>query len=276
MKQLFEIIEDFSEFKVESLVDVLDGKRPAYIVRNYLDDEELLKIKNHFLEILSRTNGGNRSKDFVPVFQVGATQFKKTTPEYIQECKLTKDNIQELLMAIDNDAIREDFLLEKTMPLDFNKQGIKFRPSQFLNDFVNKFTIRQWKNSNTEHLSLLPHEDLSQLNLAQRDDYEIGKVGRVIASNLCVSNGTGGDLIIWNYEPDFELKVSLGVENSGYPYPLSLLREKEFVELKINAGDLYFINANLIHAVKEVAGSERISAGRFMGKVSENLMVYWT
>jgi hypothetical protein len=57
---------------------------------------------------------------------------------------------------------------------------------------------------------------------------------------------------------------------------MELLSEPECITIDIHPGDIYFINANLIHAVKEVKGSERITAGRFMGFVSDDTIAYWT
>ncbi|REC61335.1 hypothetical protein DRF65_16605 [Chryseobacterium pennae] len=276
MIEFFQVLEDYQKFDIKNLKKVLDCKYPAYIIRNFLNDGTCLKLKEQFLDIINETNGGNRAKDFVPVLQIGATQFKKTSVEYIEECKQTKSNIDRFLSVIENEIERENFLLEKEMVSEFNKEAISFRASKYDENYVNRFTIRQWKNSNLESLSLLPHEDLSQLNLAKNDDYEIGDVKTVVACNLCVSNNDGGELLIWNFEPDTQLKKLLGVENCGYPYPMKLFHDKESISLQINEGDLYFINANLIHAVKEIIGVERITAGRFMGYISKDTVVYWT
>lgn len=276
MIEFFQVLEDYQKFDIKNLKKVLECKYPAYIIRNFLNDGTCLKLKEQFLDIINETNGGNRAKDFVPVLQIGATQFKKTSVEYIEECKQTKSNIDRFLSVIENEIERENFLLEKEMASEFNKEAISFRASKYDGNHVNRFTIRQWKNSNLESLSLLPHEDLSQLNLAKNDDYEIGDVKTVVACNLCVSNNKGGELLIWNFEPDTQLKELLGVENCGYPYPMNLFHDKESISLQINEGDLYFINANLIHAVKEIIGVERITAGRFMGYISKDTVVYWT
>jgi hypothetical protein len=123
---------------------------------------------------------------------------------------------------------------------------------------------------------LFPHEDFSQLNQARKDNYEIKDVNKVIACNLCISNDNDGELVIWNYEPSLEFKKSLGIEDLGYPYPLNgFLDEVEKIEIQINKGDLYFINANLIHAVKEInVDCNRISLERFIGFSGENQVVY--
>ncbi|WP_444626238.1 2OG-Fe(II)-dependent halogenase WelO5 family protein [Flavobacterium columnare] len=275
-KKNFSIIEDIEKFEFSNLLNVFDNCNPVYVVRNFLKVDYCDDVKNEFLSILSDTNGGNRSKDFVPVLQIGATQFTKSSTYYLEECESTKKNIDRLIDSIKNSEVREDFLLEKSLEEEFLNRGFIFKPSSFEGKEVNPFTIRQWTNSNDKGLSLLPHEDLSQLNLAKLDGYEIGDVKTVIACNLCLSNSKGGELIIWNIDPDIELKKSLGVENSGYPYPIEMLNDVEHISININPGDLYFINANFIHAVKEIQGNERITLGRFMGFCSDDTIVYWT
>ena len=278
MKTKFIVKEDFNRINFETLFELLNPQNNnicAYIIRDYFNKEECLSLKNEFFKIIKQTNGGNRSNDFVPVYQVGSTQFKKSTLDYFDECKNTKQMIDELIESVSAD-VKEDFLLEKSLKYEFGKMNISFSPSSYNSAYVNQFTIRQWTNCNDIGFALLPHEDLSQLNMAKLDDYEIGNVNKVIACNLCLSNSKGGELLIWNIDPDIKIKKELGVEDSGYPYPIELLNDIEHTSITINTGDLYFINANLIHAVKEIQGNERISLGRFMGFCSEEKIVYWT
>ena len=78
----------------------------------------------------------------------------------------------------------------------------------------------------------------------------------MIASNLCIANNLKGRLIIWNIEPEKQVKINLGIEYKGYPYPLSMLESFQKLSVKISSGDLYFINANLIHAIEEINTGE--------------------
>jgi L-isoleucine 31-dioxygenase len=273
------LVEDHQEINFETIYELLnqkESKNCAYIIRDYLKFGECISLKEEYTKIINETNGGNRANDFVPVNQIGATQFTKSTPEYFNECSRTKDQIMQIIDSINDHSLKDDFLLEKSLKDELYKYGVDFAPSSFNDQYVNQFTIRQWINSNDKGLALLPHEDLSQLNFAKLDSYEIGNVKKVIACNLCISNSKGGELLIWDADPDLETKIKLGVENSGYPYPLELLEDTDCISIKINPGDLYFINANLIHAVKEIQGNERITLGRFMGFCADNKVVYWT
>lgn len=271
----FRMVENIVTFDMENLLKVFRNEIPVYIIRKMIDLDICHRIRGEFNDVIKESHGGNRIDVLVPVYQIGATQYTKSSKDYFDECEGTRHNVNRILMSVKEDS-GADFLLENFLEYEFSKRNIIFRPSTYLDQKVNMFTIRQWRNANNSNLSLLPHEDFSQLRLAGEDGYEIADVKRVVASNLCVSNNIGGELMIWNYEPTMELKRSLGVEYSGYPYPLELLSESESITVDINPGDIYFINANLIHAVKELRGSERISAGRFMGFVSDDTVVYWT
>ena len=278
MKNNFIALEDYKKPDFNKLIKIFTKKDyfPIYIIRNYLDEKYCEELKSGFYNIIKKTNGGNRQNDFVPVLQVGSTQFEKSTLEYFKQCEETQDFIREISNAISCNDVKENFLLDKSLKKITKPLNINYRPSSFKGKKVNLFTARKWTNNFKNSLTLLPHEDLSQLKLAKIDGYEISLVNKVIASNLCISNFEGGEFLIWDYEPTEETKKKLNVENSGYPYPLELLRNKKQLSVKINTGDLYFINANLVHAVKEVKNSERITLGRFMGLNANNEIIYWT
>lgn len=248
---------------------------PAYIVRDYISHNICNIIKRKFFELISETDGGNRQNDFVPVIQIGATQFNKSSSDYIFEVSRTKAQIDEILRSVEIDHHQVDLFLDRFLTTNFENIGIKFRPSRFDGTEVNNFTIRKWTNSGMDSFALLPHEDLSQLSFARADGFEISDVSKVIACNICVSNSGGGDLLIWNLDPSLELKMKLGVEDTGYPYPLGILKSIKCCRIRINPGDIYFINANLIHAVEEINSSSRITLGRFVGNYGDQVM-YWT
>ena len=274
----FKIIEDFKTPNVKVILDMLNPKYsgpPIYIIRKYIDKKTVNKVVKEFRNIIDETNGGNRKNGDVPVLQIGSTQFRKTSQEYINECISTKANVLRLINSLDNTLYIDDFMLNRTLKNELLNKGMNFRPSMFNQNEVNPMTARKWIN-NKKGLALLPHEDLSQLMMAKSDNYEIFKVLNVIASNLCLSNDTGGELVIWNIDPSYESKKCLKIENDGYPYPPELLLDFQKLSIYINPGDLYFINANMIHGVKGVESGERITMGKFMGYSSESEIIYWT
>ena len=89
----FKVIEDYQSPDISIIQSMIDGSNPnpVYIIREYISENICKKLKNSFFEVLGKTNGGNRQRDFVPVLQVGATQFNKSTSDYFLECKKTKN-----------------------------------------------------------------------------------------------------------------------------------------------------------------------------------------
>ncbi|MDM1553021.1 hypothetical protein PYS58_21765 [Chryseobacterium indologenes] len=273
-KENFRVIED-TAINMNIIEGMLQGTNevPIYVIRNLYDEKTCNEINNVFENLVTQT-GGNRIEEFVKVFQVGATQFQKNTLEYFEECRLTRPNIDLILSSISNTDHKNDFILEKSMGEYFQQREINFGPSSFDGKECNQFTIRKWNNK--EGLSLLAHEDLSQLSVANAEQYEIGEVQNVIAQNLCIENSAKARLLLWNIAPDLDSKKSLEVEKTGYPYALDLLEGFDYLTLDTNPGDVYFINANYIHAVSKEKENKRTSLGRFIGSVSSNRISYWT
>jgi hypothetical protein len=126
-------------------------------------------------------------------------------------------------------------------------------------------------------MALMPHEDYAQLHYAKEDGFEISVAQTVTSFNVCLEGGLeGGELVVWNFKPDDECREKLGVCRTGYPYPLEGLQGIEHLTLRLNQGDLYFINACHLHGVQTVSRGQRLTAGRFIGKLSDRKVVFWT
>jgi hypothetical protein len=277
-ESMFKIDEDYVKADINKINKMLNGSRsdyfsPVYVVRDFLPAKYCQIIEENFLDLINATSGGNRIEDFVKVEQVGSNQFQKTSGSYMAECNRSSSAVNKLFDNIPSDLL-DDFLLEKTFLNFFLNKNIHFGPSCFRANYCNMFTARLWKNDSG--LALLPHEDLAQLEIAKQDDYEIGNVKNVVAQNLCVQNVKTAELKVWNINPDVEIKKQLGLEKTGYPYPLELLEEFKCLSVETHPGDLYFINANYVHAVTDTKNGRRISLGRFLGYASDNKVVYWT
>lgn len=81
--------------------------------------------------------------------------------------------------------------------------------------------------------------------------------------------------MVWNIKPDEILREELNVESTGYPYPLDYVDTFDKISVKLNEGDLYFLNASHVHGVKNSSHYKRITSGRFISKIN-NKVVYWT
>jgi hypothetical protein len=101
-------------------------------------------------------------------------------------------------------------------------------------------------------------------------------VPRVFASIACIESGEGGDLLLWELCPDDSLRSALGVLGSGYPYPAALLRDIPSVRVRLERGDVAFIDASRVHAVDALRRGSRISLGRFLGRTGARRIAWWT
>ena len=74
-----------------------------------------------------------------------------------------------------------------------------------------------------------------------------------------------GKLRVWNLQLNSQPRTRLGLEYAGYPDPLDLLTEVESFAVKLEPGDMVFLNGAHIHAVEQTNDEERIIANFFMG-----------
>lgn len=247
----------------------------VYVIRNAFSSLLAEKLTHNFDRVLEETHGGNREYDgFVLTHQIGATQFTKTTPEYIEEVIHHSNNNWQLFKGISHEDVEQVFLTDY-LEREFARKGIHFGFARYKNMPASFATFRRWLNNGK--MSLMPHDDVAQLKPAARDKFEIGLAERVIAFNACLEGPEqGGKLTVWNIHPDEECRMRCGVMETGYPYDITALSEVEKLELQLNSGDAYFMNASHIHGVSSLNQGRRLTAGRFIGTVREDKVVFWT
>lgn len=245
-----------------------------YIVRNYASANVCRRVAENFNVEVAK-NGGNRDDDgFVLTNQVGATQFSRSGEQYVREVNRVNQSVADL-MAVTDPAGTEALFLNQALENDFLMQGIHFGPARFKNACACFATFRRWLDNGV--MSLMPHEDMAQVALAQQDDFEIASAQTVTAYNVCLEAAQGGGkLTMWNLMPDDSCREALGVVNTGYPYPPQLLTGIDSFAVQLNAGDVYFMNACHLHGVSSVNQGSRLTAGRFIGKLNDPKVVYWT
>ncbi|PWC14064.1 hypothetical protein DDT56_14165 [Brenneria corticis] len=233
------------------------------------------RLTHNFNSILEETNGGTRDYDgFVLTNQIGATQFTKTAPEYIKEVIRHSDNNWKLFDGVPDEDVEHVFFtyyLER----EFARKGIHFGFSRYKNIPASFATFRRWLDNGK--MALMPHDDVAQLKQAARDRFEIGLAERVISFNACIeAPELGGNLTVWNIHPDEECRTRCGVMETGYPYDIMELGRVEKLELQLNSGDVYFMNASHVHGVSSLNKGRRLTAGRFIGEVRKDKVVFWT
>ncbi|MEK9495006.1 hypothetical protein V2H77_00665, partial [Photorhabdus sp. P32] len=139
--------------------------------------------------------------------------------------------------------------------------------------------ILYWNNFG--EFLLLPHDDLAQLSDPRQSDFEIQQINRVMAVNFYADvPQNGGQLKVWNIQPDDQSRSALGLAYSGFPYQSELLEDHTSMVINIDAGDLVLLNGNLIHAVLNgntiFSPERRLLVSCFIGLQQNGDLIWWT
>ncbi|TKI06520.1 2OG-Fe(II)-dependent halogenase WelO5 family protein [Martelella alba] len=250
-----------------------DGKI-LYVIRGNVSKEWCESISSEFDEYLSKVGGNREGDTYVSTKQIGASQFSKNGATYTEESRKLAGGVTELLKNVPQSII-EDISLTHYQEEHFLDIGIHFGSARYKNSHANFSTFRRWLDNGS--MSLMPHEDKAQTAFACDDNFEIENAKHVIAFNACIqASGEGGELCVWNLEPDESCRRSFGVEKTGYPYPPQHLSGIESFSVRLNPGDVYFLNAGFLHGVQTVRNGQRLTAGRFISAISSRKVIYWT
>jgi hypothetical protein len=92
---------------------------------------------------------------------------------------------------------------------------------------------------------------------------------------MCLANGIGGRLVIWNVRPDEKTRERLGVTHTRFSYPPSGLAGFKQLRLSVGQGDKYVFNGAYVHAV-EASRGVRANLSFFIGQLDQKTVVTWT
>ena len=271
LSETFRIIET-SKFDVSHLIDVFEEKIAGCVFRGGIDSDVCSKIANNFWNsaYLRHRNDG------VPGSFLGAYHYKKKLADYLDEAEYFNPILPRIFSKTEN--IFQRVLDELQLALKENKKIL--RPAQHGIQEACHFFVRSWSGGEGEDYALAPHDDDAQCTDKKQQGFEIQSTINfpIVAANFCIENFGGGNLHYWNIQPDNQSKVMLGVEETGYPYPIELLQEFDMIDLKINASDIYFFNGKNIHAVSspKTQKSYRTTISCLMGSNKNKDIIYWT
>ncbi|MEQ1963601.1 hypothetical protein ABLB69_10575 [Xenorhabdus khoisanae] len=259
----------------KSAVDaLLDGHLAACRIRHFLSEEQRKKIINNFWLSPARKPRYGDGIDGVEGYFLGASHIEKTTFEYFEEAEYFRLAVDQLFQDTINPQIH--FINQLT-----NSQSehlLQVRPAMHQGRFAGNVKAVYWNNSG--EFLLLPHDDLAQLSDPRQNDFEIQSVKRVMAVNFYAEvPQDGGQLKVWNIDPDVESRSALGLTHSGFPYPTDSLEEHENMVIEIAPGDLILLNGNLIHAVLTGNANQlqekRLLITCFMGVNKDGELIWW-
>lgn len=260
--------DEYDSVKPHALMQLLKGKRLGYIFKKAVSPRSLQIIRDNFWSSSKLTS----RQDEVPAFYIGNYHYHKPLAQYLSDAKKSQNSLSTLFNGTEN--IVEAFLF--TLADYIKPKDITLRVAQHQGQKASPYIMRAFCNKGEDILK--PHDDEAQCLDPQQHGFEIQKVinFEIIAVNICLENDAGGNLQYWNFRPTKEIRQSLGIENTGYPYPKSVLNDYEKLELAVNPGDIYCFNGSYVHGVKKGDGNTKRSTLSFlMGFIDENTVIYW-
>ncbi|MGI9279478.1 MAG: hypothetical protein ACR2PX_07600 [Endozoicomonas sp.] len=233
-------------FDPKTLIDVLDGKSLGTIIRGFVDLESCTIICDNFSSHEGRYERGQDA----PATYVGAYHYHKELDQYFQESELANKVLGQLFSKTGNPVERINNALDSAL----NKHQRILRPAQWKGKMACQFVMRSWSDSGD--FSLAPHEDEAQCKDPGQAGFEIQEAikenNALCAVNICLENGSGGLLRIWDIRPDDAMREKYNVEFTGSPYPLEAVKGVAFIDVEIRPGDLYAFDGRFVHAVTQL------------------------
>ena len=258
------------KFDPEKMFKVLAGEVAGCIFRNIIPKKVCKRISKNFW----KSDLLRKREDNVPAFYLGTYHYGKNLEKYIEEA--SENNKISSTLFNNTENILEDIIGALYSCL-LNK-NIFLRSAEYKGREAGRFLMRSWSNHGV--YSLDPHEDLSQCYNVEQRGFEIQSTVdyEIVAVNICIENKEGGNLHYWDVQPDANSRKKLGLEQTGYPYPIDILSGYKKMIIPIRTGDIYCFNGKNIHAVDtltELRGN-RSTLSFLMGFKDKNTAIYWS
>lgn len=256
------------------IVDVLDGKRLGVICRNFVTLQNRAIICNNFWKHDGRYIRGADA----PAEYLGAYHYAKPTALYLEQSRAANA----ILSALFDGVVNPVAVMKEALATELSKRSRSLRVARHEGSEACAFVMRSWSGSKS--FALAPHEDAAQCTDPIQAGFEIQEAatGNALAAvNICLQNGDGGNLRLWNIRPDGAARTLLGLEKTGSPYPLPLLDSFDFIDVTIRAGDLYVFDGRFLHAVTGLDGAgsatgQRATIAFLMAHLGSHETIYWT
>lgn len=258
-----------TQFSPQEVVRVLRGEIAGCMFRNAIAPDTCARIADNFRNHLRLRQRG----DAVPAYVLGTFHYRKPLAQYLEEAASFRETMHDVFDGSVN--VFEEVFGAITAALA--AENVQLRVAEHDGRQASEFVMRSWSGSG--RFSLEPHEDGSQLTDRLQHGFEIQRVtGPATAFNMCLENPGAGELHYWDLVPDHDTRVRLGLEETGYPYPLEIVDGVEKIVVPVRAGDIYFFNGKRIHAVAAQDGvtGYRSTISGLMGFVDPATVAYWS
>jgi hypothetical protein len=263
---------EYDTFDPDPVLDVLRGRVLGVVYRSVIDPAAATELVRRFWASPIRKRRGGEVCESLGYY-VGAYHYHKPTDTYLTESAQIAAEMDAVL-DVPNEPSKD---FRARLGARLAAEGIAFRLSAKDGRPGCPVLIRHWNA--TGAFALQPHEDASQCREPRQADFEIQRTldYTITAVNMCLENGAGGRLVIWNVVPDDESKTSLGLYYSGSPYPEEVVEGIDSIWLHVRPGDIYVFNGTHVHGVEASAdGGKRTTMAWNMGFCDDRTVVTWT
>jgi hypothetical protein len=253
----------------EDITRVLRGDAVGCLFRGAIDPDVCRRVARNFRDHPRL----RRRSDDVPAYFLGTYHYRKPLALYLDEAAAFRDTMHDVFDGCDNVFRR----VMSSVTSALAAEAITFRVAGHEGAAASEFVMRSWSGSG--QFSLEPHDDAAQLTHPLQRGFEIQRVAApLVAFNMCLENPGAGELHFWNIVPDEATRVRLGLQETGYPYPLDVLKGIDRLVVPIHAGDIYFFNGKHVHAVgaQAEATGYRSTISGLMGFLDPRTVIYWS
>lgn len=258
------------EVSPSRVVDVLCGRRLGTVFRGVVPTATREALIANFL-----TSPGRRTRGAdAPGEYLGAYHYNKTIDAYLDQ---TDAVAVELRAALDTpgDPLSDLF---RRLGEELALSGIEFRPARHEGRVACPGIFRSWLGR--REFALDPHEDRGQCEDPKQIGFEIQQVTahQIVGLNICLDNGSDGQLTVWNLRPDEATRDRFGVRYTGSPYAPEWLSGVDQVRLDVRPGDIYLFNAGHVHAVESARDpdAQRVTLSGMLGFADDKTVISWT
>lgn len=258
--------EERQVFDAECVIEILRSEYLGVIYRNVIEPAVL----DSMLQAFWRNPATTRRSD-APSYFLGTYHFNKSAEAYLTESADVRAPVESVVSMPGSPWLR----FREVVGDRLRRDGAELRLAKMGGREACPALVRSWDAEGP--YALYPHEDLSQCRDPRQAGFEIQRVvnHQVCAVNMCLANGRGGRLVIWNVRPDEATKERLGITYTGFSYPPSELAGFSEIRLDVRAGDIYVFNGSYVHAV-EANQAMRANVSFFIGTLDERTVVTWT
>jgi len=249
----------------EDFMATLTGRCPAIVVKKAITPAMADSLSGAYLGQQAK-----RREDGVPAHEIGIGGYGLAPEEYFMRVMQTRADMDQLY----SDA-------KAHLPTIFHElihsaldPGMFLRQARLEGRIAADFRAIHFADQGP--LALRPHEDRSQAL-----GYEYNDCLVICGANFYVrtpEDAEGGVLRMWNITPSDAVKEQLGVQATGYPYPVELLEDVPYIDIRPQAGDLVIFSADCIHAVTSWQGAaeQRVVFQSFLGLTASGHLLHWT